>query len=276
MTQKQKGLTIVGVVLVPLLLLFAFNALIVQPQIAEVQAEKRGLTFPTEIQDLRVTGDALMLRDLTVVGTLSSAALVSDGNASLITLNTSGNITDSGDLAVAGAATIGGGYGDTGCTLSTAGVLQCNGAATTDGALTAASAVLGGGFGSTGCTISAAGVLQCDGAATLGGAATVTGVATFVGHNIYSTASITPTDGGTLTPTAEIVTLTPAGAVGTALGACTTGQSTVLYNSVNAAVVITDTGNGLLAGNQTLGQYDALFLACIASKWVQVSAASAN
>jgi hypothetical protein len=108
------------------------------------------------------------------------------------------------------------------------------------------------------------------------GTLVVTGVATFKGFNINSSVSITPSESVPLTPTANLVTLTPAGAVGLALAACTTGQWTVLYNSVNASVVITDTGNGVLAGNQTLGQYDTLYLACIDSKWVQVSAISAN
>jgi hypothetical protein len=72
------------------------------------------------------------------------------------------------------------------------------------------------------------------------------------------------------------VTLTPEGALGADLGACTTGTITTLYNAVNASIVITDTGNGVLAGDQTLGQYDALGLVCIGSKWVQRSAVSAN
>lgn len=201
-----------GAALALVAVLWAFNALVVAPQIAEVQTEGRGLVFPSEFQDVRVTGDAEFDKTIDV-----------DGAA---TLNSS--------LAV------------------------------------------GGGYGSTGCTLSAAGVLQCNGAATIDGAATVTGNATFSAFIVRSSASITPTDGGTLTPTAEIMTLTPAGALGTALGACTTGYSTILYNSVNANVVITDTGNFIGAGNATLGQYDALRLICIDSKWVQVSAVSAN
>jgi hypothetical protein len=73
-----------------------------------------------------------------------------------------------------------------------------------------------------------------------------------------------------------LVTLTPPGALGTALGSCTSGQKVILYNSVSANVVITDTGNGVLAGNQTLGQYDALPLACFGATWVQVGPVSAN
>lgn len=99
---------------------------------------------------------------------------------------------------------------------------------------------------------------------------------TFSGSLVEATESITPTNGGTITPTKVLVTLTPAGALGTALGACTTGQRMVLYNSVNANVVVSDTGNALLAGDQTLGQYDALPLSCFSSKWVQTGPVSAN
>lgn len=111
---------------------------------------------------------------------------------------------------------------------------------------------------------------------TIAGTAALQGVVTFSVNPIVSSESITPTDGGTLTPTKQVVTLTPAGAVGVDLGACTTGQATILYNSINANVVITDTGNGVLAGNQTLGQYDALPLVCVGAKWVQTGPASAN
>lgn len=127
-----------------------------------------------------------------------------------------------------------------------------------------------------------AGAASFGSTASFGGAATFNSTASFAGavtlstNIIHSSTSITPTDGGTLTPTAKLVTLTPAGAVGIQLGACTTGNETILYNSINANVVITDTGNGILAGNATLGQYDALMLACFSSKWVQVSAVSAN
>jgi hypothetical protein len=146
----------------------------------------------------------------------------------------------------------------------------------------AGATTFGGGYGSTGCSISAAGVLQCDGAVTFAstlavtGASTFTGAATFSANPILPSESITPTHGGTITPTKVLVTLTPAGALGTALGACTTGQHAIIYNSVNANVVISDTGNFIGAGDQTLGQYDALAVVCIGSKWVQVSAASAN
>jgi hypothetical protein len=75
--------------------------------------------------------------------------------------------------ALSGA--FGGGYGDTGCTVSSAGVLSCDGAVTSDGVLTAASEVItagatfGGGYGFTGCTISTAGALSCNDAIIAGG-----------------------------------------------------------------------------------------------------------
>ncbi len=131
-------------------------------------------------------------------------------------------------------------------------------------------------------TLNVSGASSLTGNVTMGGtlavtgASTLTGAATFSASPIMSSQSITPTDGGTLTVTMNIVTLTPAGAVGVSLGTCTTNTWAVLYNSIAANVVITDTGNGLLAGNQTLGQDDALKLVCIGTKWVQVSAVSSN
>ncbi len=265
---KEKWFALGAAIVIPLVMLIAFNALVVQPTIGEISAEGRGAggaiqpaqTFKgvvatNYINDngtLNVDGVATFGDDMTVAGTLTAAAIVTDGNALLTSVETTGNITDAGTLNVTGASTL-------------------------DGAVS-----IGGGFGSTGCSLSAAGVLQCDGAATIGGSLVVTGAQSFIGQTteatniIHSSASITPTDGGVLTPTAKLVTLTPAGAVGVSLGSCTTGMETIIYNSVNANVVITDTGNGVLAGNQTLGQFDALMLACYATKWVQISAVSAN
>lgn len=96
------------------------------------------------------------------------------------------------------------------------------------------------------------------------------------GQFILSSESITPTDGGTITPTKSLVTLTPAGAVGISLGPCTTGQQFTFYDSMNFAVVITDTGNFVGAGNQTLGQYDTLSTVCLGAKHVQIGAVSSN
>lgn len=102
------------------------------------------------------------------------------------------------------------------------------------------------------------------------------GVTTFTASPIMASESITPTDGGVITITANLITLTPAGAVGNSLAACTTGKWAVLYNSVNANVVITDTGNFVGSGDATLGQYDAMQLVCIGTKWVQASSVITN
>ncbi len=102
------------------------------------------------------------------------------------------------------------------------------------------------------------------------------GVTTFTASPIMSSESITPTDGADITIVANLVTLTPGGATGNSLAACTTGKWAVLYNSISANVVITDTGNFIGAGNQTLGQFDTLPLVCIATKWVQTGPVSAN
>ncbi len=92
------------------------------------------------------------------------------------TLAVTGDATVGGALAVTGAVTA---ASFTPQSLTTAGDIFANtGTFTTStsaGALTATSATIGGGFGSTGCTLSSAGVLQCNGAATIGGAALITG-----------------------------------------------------------------------------------------------------
>jgi len=91
-----------------------------------------------------------------------------------------GNITATGDASL-GSASIGGGYNGTGCTVTSAGVLDCAGAANIDGAATitgavsAASASIGGGYNDTGCTFTAAGILDCAGAANIDGNTAITG-----------------------------------------------------------------------------------------------------
>lgn len=93
---------------------------------------------------------------------------------------------------------------------------------------------------------------------------------------VFSSESISPTNNAMITPTKTLVTFTNAAPVTVTLGACTTGQLVWLYGSTVNSVIITDTGNFLGAGNQTIGQYDAMGMVCIDSKWVQTSAVSAN
>lgn len=122
-------------------------------------------------------------------------------------------------------------------------------------------------------------------AASHAGAETHTGPETFTKGTfstitttvqIVSSESITPTNNGTITPTARIVSLTPASAVTITLGTCVTNTVMTIYDAVNQAVIITDTGNFVAAGNQTLGQYDTLPAVCIGGVWVQDGPVSAN
>lgn len=123
-------------------------------------------------------GDNAVRVSSTGVVDVQSGAVVSISAPISTPLTLSSTLTVAGNITGASAA-IGGGYGSTGCSVSSAGVLQCNGAATTDGLLTAGSGSFGGGFGSSGCSVSAAGVLQCDGAATMGSTLNVTGAVDF-------------------------------------------------------------------------------------------------
>jgi hypothetical protein len=115
MTKQQKIAVAAGIVIVPLVLLFLFNALIVAPQLAETQAEGRGLSVqrfsnPVRLdQTLAVQGAATFADDLTVSGDLTASSIVTSGNATLTSVSTTGNITDAGALRVTGAATLNGG-----------------------------------------------------------------------------------------------------------------------------------------------------------------------
>lgn len=87
-------------------------------------------------------GGALTLNDSAeFTGTITANAATITGTLSAEQLTSTDDLTVADDATITGTLTlgdlsIGGGYGDTGCTVSAAGVLQCNGAATTGGALT--------------------------------------------------------------------------------------------------------------------------------------------
>lgn len=117
----------------------------------------RGIQVDDIVGDAQVTETAINIGSGWDVGFTSASPVSFSGTFSAATLD------------------VGGGYGSTGCSISAAGVLQCNGAATTDGAVTADSAVIGGGFGSTGCTATTAGALACDGNVTTAGSVTTGG-----------------------------------------------------------------------------------------------------
>ncbi len=158
--------------------------------------------------DLTVADDA-SIQDLTVTTTATFAGATIANLGSVTTADINGGTVDGATIGAGSAgagtfttmtcqtgsityATIGGGYGATGVTVSAAGVIQANGAITTDGSLTADSAAIGGGYGSTGVSLSTAGVIQANGAITSDGAVTggslTDGTATVTGGNISSTA----------------------------------------------------------------------------------------
>lgn len=141
---------------------------------------------PTDVQRVGVAISAIAMQiDIgpknASLGTLADTKIwIGDGTSVPTAYAFSGNatMTNAGVVTVAsatGAMTVGGGYGATGATFSTAGVGQFNGDLTTDGALTADSAVIGGGYGATGATISAAGNISGNGNLLVDGTSTLTG-----------------------------------------------------------------------------------------------------
>lgn len=142
-----------------------------------------------------ITGDADATEDAIKIGTGWDSGLWVDSPVDVgggfapaatgCTLSTAGAI-QCNDLAA-----FGGGYGDTGCSVSAAGVLQCNGAATTDSSITADSGVFGGGFGVTGCSISNAGAIQCNDQGVFGGGLGDTGATIGADGNISTDGTLT-------------------------------------------------------------------------------------
>ena len=106
-------------------------------------------TIPAAGTAVQIIGQVSKSHASTGVISFSFPGAVSPVAAALRVTEASGALTTSGTLATTGAATVaslvctaggtfGGGYGDTGVTISTAGVLQANGAITSDGAVTGA------------------------------------------------------------------------------------------------------------------------------------------
>ena len=139
----------------------------------------------------KLTGSngALITGDLVTVGTTSLSGTVvfaggytangdygtsynkANGNWNMRgTVSADGGLSTAGNGSVTGALTVGGGYGSTGVSISSAGVIQMNSNLTCDGTATFA-----GGYGSTGVSISSAGAISANGALTV--ANTVSGAA---------------------------------------------------------------------------------------------------
>ena len=221
--------------------------------------------------DATVSGDVTVAGGLTVTGGVTGTNVLTTGNQTIGGVKT---FTDTGTFS--GAVTVGGGYGATGCTLSAAGVLQCNGAATTDGALTAASAVVGGGYGSTGCTLSTAGILQCNGAATFDGAVT-TGALTSLVPVLTKSANypIVAADAGAIIKNTSVVSAT------FTLPAAAAGLNYCVFNYSGSDVIIEFTDSADIALNEVNSAgdsvtnttaYDSICLTAIdAVNWVTIS-----
>lgn len=111
-----------------------------------------------------------------------NGGITADTDAFVVADTTGNTTITTGTLTVGGAAALNGGItADTNAFIvadTTGNTTITTGTLTVGGNSTLASADVGGGFGSTGCTMSAAGVLQCDGAATIGGAVVITGATT--------------------------------------------------------------------------------------------------
>ncbi len=164
--------------------------------------------------------------------------------------------------------TVGGGYGSTGCSVSAAGVLECNGAITTDGAATALSAVIGGGFGSSGVTVSSAGAIQADAGIT--GTMYLSTAQAFTVADSGNGSAAT----GTLTPTSSVVVVTCSDADGCTVtmgeGSAAAGQVvTVVNTSANAASFADTAGVSEIAGAFVMGQYDTLKLVYAGTTWIE-------
>jgi hypothetical protein len=201
------------------------------------------LTVPslvTTTTDLTLTGDLAVGDDATITGDLLANTATITGAISAADLTASDDLVVGDDATITGTLalgdiSIGGGYGTTGCTVSAAGVLQCDGAATVAsatmaGALSAGSAAIGGGYGSTGCSFSAAGALQCDGDGAIDGAltsdsATVTG--TVSAADLSASDDLFVTNDATITGTLA------------ALGGISLENAETIGNAVNGTIAMT-------------------------------------
>lgn len=116
-------------------------------------------------------------------------------------------------LAVSGAATIGGGYGSTGVTISAAGNIQANGTLTVDGASTLTGEVqIGGGYGSTGVTVTTAGNVSANGTLTVDGLSTLAGLTIASGRFQLTEPSTATISAGTVAATGPMLYLDTEGA----------------------------------------------------------------
>lgn len=187
--------------------------------------------------------------ELTTTGAFSVTGLL-EADGGITVDDTAFTVADA-----TGATTMGGGYNSSGCTVSAAGALFCDGAVKLDSTLgvtgTASlngATVMGGGYNSTGCTASTAGAFSCDGAVKLDSTLGVTGTTSLAGMTNMKVAvlsknanyPVTVGDTGAVIQTSGNITLTlPAAAAG--LNYCV-----VNYSGGDLTLDVTDTADVFL------------------------------
>ena len=83
--------------------------------------------------------------------------------------------------------------------------------------------------------------------------------------------ALTVTNGGVITPTASVMELTAAGAVGAELINAADGQLLILINTSANTITISETAAAVMAGNFAMGQGDSLTLMGNGVVWYELS-----
>ena len=188
---------------------------------------------------------------------LSGLGLFTNGFLSQASSTVVGNLTVTGTFSpaqtVATSFLVGGGYGDTGVTISTAGVIQANGALEINGFATTTAA--NGNFATLG-TLVGSSTLQVTGAATLYSTLSVTGVTTLVNAsstnesisgNLWVGGNATTTAAGAISTNGSLTLANTSTAInGIVFGFCNiansgniTASSTGYFNCTGATGVTT-------------------------------------
>jgi hypothetical protein len=83
--------------------------------------------------------------------------------------------------------------------------------------------------------------------------------------------ALTVEDGSTITPTATVMELTAAGAVGAELAPAGDGQFLILVNTGAQTITITDTATTESTGDIALGATDSATFIGVGVKWYQLA-----
>lgn len=208
------------------------------------------MTSATPVMDASGGAVTLGINTVTNRPVTFGTGLVTAGDA----FTAVGVLTGASLVCTAGA-TFGGGFGDTGASISTAGVGQFNGALTTDGVLTGASlvctagATFGGGYGDTGASISTAGVGQFNGALTTDGALTADSAS--IAATVSMVHATVPQIDSTLAT--MLLNVASGEAITTGSGLFTAGGSLTVTGTLNVSGVT----NHMMAGNLQFDRNDA-------------------